>query len=213
VAALVFAGCAEDQELASRVQAIKLRQNAEAADMSDARLELSLAGGGNHWCPGGPPAQVRATVHTTGVALQTPLRTYTNGDQPGYLPRTMVKLSASGAVVGPEWILRAPAELGELVSLIGKPVTISGQVTKQPAATATLPVTVGFDCDQTAEFAGRPGRAVGWAAGKARRARMASMSWLASPTTSRPPVRSWCWSRPPLLSGLLPSSSWRPAGT
>jgi hypothetical protein len=156
---LAWAGCAEDQELASRVASIKTRQNAEAADMTDAKMALSLVGGGTTFCAGATPApQLRATVTTHGVPLRTPIQMHSKSDPPGTFPQTMIKLSANPPILGPDWMLRPPSQPADALSLLERPVEFAGELVKQPGVKTTLRLTASYDCDQTAAFPARAGR-------------------------------------------------------
>jgi hypothetical protein len=162
---LLVSACAasqdQDQVLAQRIKAMNVRREAEknmaVSGGKDARLELGLSSGTGNWCPSVlAPAQVFAVVHTGGSVLRTTLRSMVN--QGGILPREAVRLTTSTGAVGQEWILQTPTQPNELLSLLGKPLIINGQLAKHPEVTATLNVTASFDCDQAAEFPARPGR-------------------------------------------------------
>jgi hypothetical protein len=157
---LVAACASQDPVLSQRLKAMNERREAERSLESgsgQARLELSLASGGTSWCPSTlQPAQLRATVSTGAVSLQTTVRSGTTTDH--VLPREAVQLTATPPVVGAEWVMQTPTQANELMFLMSKPVIVTARLAKNPAVTATLTLTTSFDCNQAVEFPARPGR-------------------------------------------------------
>src|SRR4051812_12462645 len=158
VLGLLLVACAtEETELSRRVRGMKARQAAEVSDPEKSRLELKLADGATSWCPAAvKPAQLRAIVHTADADMFTPVRLRTA--VPGYLSQDAFVVKASGASLGPEWILTGPSQPTDLLALLAKPISISGHLSKHPSVASTLELKPTFDCDQGADSPGRPGR-------------------------------------------------------
>jgi hypothetical protein len=155
---LSFAGCAQE-DLKAKMKTIQANRAADLEAQSlggeDVKLELGLAGGGSTWCPAGmPPAQLRATVHTKGLTLRTPLAN-TVPEPRSLRWSDLVVTASAGATVSPDGILLPPFLP---LSLAGQKVIVEAHVAKKPAARAQLAITPTFDCDQFVTFAARPGR-------------------------------------------------------
>jgi hypothetical protein len=158
---LLLSACAEDPEIAARIRAIHDGQTGTANSLDDPdaqkQIDLGLTSGASTWCPGSaPPAQLRATVRVGSHSLRTAAHPIAGQVVPtGHLPYTAVAVTMKPGGLGPDWML---LPLAEPQNLLAGTVSITAHLIKDPRVSSTLQLPISFDCDQTVEFAGRPGR-------------------------------------------------------